>query len=239
MKTKPVSGFTLIELLTVIAIIGILAAILIPVVGSVREAAKRAACVSNLRQVGFACHIYAAENEDRLPLSGGSTAWDVSEGAMRALLHAADGNTAENLRATGEGSRDIFFCPAGQVELRDAKWGISQGGGYPIDYVLLLHGNNGVPATMTHARITDEPEPYMDGRTAVVPRELAVDSVLGNPPTYRTNSDVLPGVQWRSNHVDSAGMPAGGNVLFLDGSVQWRPFAEMKKRTSSGWGFWW
>ena len=43
------SGFTLIELLTVIAIIAILAAILIPVVGSVRASARSSVCQSNLR----------------------------------------------------------------------------------------------------------------------------------------------------------------------------------------------
>ncbi|TVR50074.1 MAG: prepilin-type N-terminal cleavage/methylation domain-containing protein [Puniceicoccaceae bacterium] len=61
------SGFTLIELLTVIAIIGILAAILIPTVAAVRESARAAQCVSNLRQIGMAVIAYANENQDRLP----------------------------------------------------------------------------------------------------------------------------------------------------------------------------
>jgi len=59
-------AFTLIELLTVIAIIGILAAILIPVVGKVRESGRRAACISNLRQIGLAVQMQASENGDRL-----------------------------------------------------------------------------------------------------------------------------------------------------------------------------
>lgn len=238
MNTKRSSAFTLIELLTVIAIIGILAAILIPVVGSVRESAKRAGWVSNLRQIGIACHIYASENNDWLPVSGGSRPWDVGETAMEVLMAAADSVRTENLRNLGPGSRDIFFCPSGQVEVREEKWQIATGGGFPTDYAILLRGNGAVPDHLTHARLEDEPEPYLEGRNAVVPRELAVDAVIGTSPNFRIPSSVLD-MEWRSNHVDGSGTPSGGNVLFLDGSVQWRRFTEMKSRPTAGWPFWW
>ncbi len=68
------SAFTLIELLTVIAIIGILAAILIPVIGSVRRSSQNAGCVSNLRQWSQAIMLYANDNKGNYVIRGISNA---------------------------------------------------------------------------------------------------------------------------------------------------------------------
>jgi prepilin-type N-terminal cleavage/methylation domain-containing protein len=61
------AAFTLIELLVVIAIIAIIAAILFPVFAAARDKARQAACFSNLKQIGYALHMYLEDYDDRLP----------------------------------------------------------------------------------------------------------------------------------------------------------------------------
>jgi prepilin-type N-terminal cleavage/methylation domain-containing protein len=72
--SKNRAGFTLIELLVVIAIIAILAAILFPVFAQAKQAAKKTADLSNMKQIGLALAMYQGDSDDVLPLirAGGS-----------------------------------------------------------------------------------------------------------------------------------------------------------------------
>lgn len=67
-QTNREKGFTLIEILVVISIISILAAILFPVFARARENARRASCLSNLKQIGLATMMYTQDYDERLPL---------------------------------------------------------------------------------------------------------------------------------------------------------------------------
>jgi prepilin-type N-terminal cleavage/methylation domain-containing protein/prepilin-type processing-associated H-X9-DG protein len=107
-------AFTLIELLTVIAIIGILASILIPVVGRVRESARATVCMSNIRQVTLGMLLFANDNDGVLPTSGG-----LEEGENAAtdwiLWRRNDRDIAQSAivpHLGGSFSPDIYRCPS-------------------------------------------------------------------------------------------------------------------------------
>jgi prepilin-type N-terminal cleavage/methylation domain-containing protein len=65
-KNTKEKAFTLIELLVVIAIIAILAGLLLPALAGAKERGRRASCISNLRQMTIASHIYANDNTDHV-----------------------------------------------------------------------------------------------------------------------------------------------------------------------------
>lgn len=108
-------AFTLVELLTVLAIIGILAAVLIPVLGKTREQARTTRCAGNLRQLGIAGLMFATNNKGILPAGN----W------------AGGGNWAEKispyLNMDKTTARSRFNCPEAKEPASDLEttYGVS------------------------------------------------------------------------------------------------------------------
>jgi len=125
-------GFTLIELLVVIAIIAVLIALLLPAVQSAREAARRAQCVNNLKQLALACHNYhdvvgsfppGAINRGNWPSGGwwAGVAWNwstmilpqIEQGALYNAVNIGFNNgDPQNYVTVSQQVVKAFLCPS-------------------------------------------------------------------------------------------------------------------------------
>ena len=116
--------FTLIELLVVIAIIAILAAMLLPALSAARERARSANCISNLKNLGLACRMYADNNKGLNPMvndtAGTGYAWKrtLTEGGY--------------MQSVGKGKIDIFGCPSSSHDVGASTLGEASGAGYAM-----------------------------------------------------------------------------------------------------------
>ena len=106
-------AFTLVELLVVIAITALLIALLLPALNKAREAARAAACGSNLRQIGIAIAVYTTEASDRLPYGHGPYAKSTVRNWRELLV--ITGAIGVSPDSTSPESISVFRCPSDDV----------------------------------------------------------------------------------------------------------------------------
>lgn len=212
MKTK--RAFTLIELLVVIAIIAILAAMLLPALASAKQRAWTTSCISNLRQIGLGMRMFADDNGEYFPESGGDIYWgttDPGTGKPSWMEQIISYTINTN----------IYHCP-GNVQLPANMQG-------PFNYFngarAAFVANNAAASVRSTAILY--PSAYvLSGDTCGIPNSTAGEGAGGSFDPFDADKD-----DYTQNCVGGAtnGTPfelwqvhsRGQNILFADGHAKW------------------
>jgi prepilin-type N-terminal cleavage/methylation domain-containing protein/prepilin-type processing-associated H-X9-DG protein len=227
-------AFTLIELLVVVAIIGILAAILFPVFARARENARRASCMSNLKQIGLGVMQYTQDYDERYPpkywgpASGGSQNIQSDPSMPGYLFIQSDSVTNDHfvswmdLTHPYTKSTQIYVCPSATAKSTlDASYiyaSYGYSGGLSGRYRSSYGGDHsGIPASLAELPRPAEIIAFMDynsQQTLQMNPQSARN--YSRQPTTNLYGSTITGAQTVAPHLD------GGNIAYADGHVKWQ-----------------
>jgi prepilin-type N-terminal cleavage/methylation domain-containing protein len=211
MSHSPRQGFTLIELLVVISIIAILAGMLLPAIGLVRESARKANCGSNQRQIIIAMIAYSSESDGMFPyMRGGDDAYGTIDTPASTTKDSPIA-TQEFISAWSDGDlvKKLFACPSNMNVIQaaeavntlttgstDGTW-VMEKAGFSFDPS--APGN----AKPTRVILADRPTNATETNHKKVAIACYADGHIGN-----CNRSVTTGASSASNAVDAAAITA-------------------------------
>jgi prepilin-type N-terminal cleavage/methylation domain-containing protein/prepilin-type processing-associated H-X9-DG protein len=249
-------GFTLIELLVVIAVIGVLIGLLFPLISSARNSANKTKCAAHLRTLGQAMTSYASDHDKRLPIFGNDSdwLWNISNKTRDALIKSGADRKSFYCPNVDTDDDDAYWNYGMLSGGTPQDEGVSTNAGY---FLLLRR----VPKPAANGSVTDQADTKLQGskflflvrdNTAAPTKaykrvartsfdqnraaelELASDITISTGPA---NARKFIGVNTpdykQASHLTSDKTKAdGGNVLLMDGHVEWRRWVEMPAATN-------
>jgi prepilin-type N-terminal cleavage/methylation domain-containing protein len=237
-------AFTLIELLVVIAIIAILAALLLPALANAKERARRAGCLSNIRQFLLATHMYADDQDQWLP--NGASDSTTPNGVLDDSVPVLSRNI-RTLMIQYAGAYQMLGCPSLGAPFNTADGWYEQSYGYVLGYNYLGGHTNTPWSLLPGGEAWFSPQKLADGTNAGPTAPLITEMNDWSPGYGRSVAPHARGGPARAggdySNQDAGGISsadlgaAGGNLGYLDGSVSWKPIGQMKlRRGSQRWG---
>jgi prepilin-type N-terminal cleavage/methylation domain-containing protein/prepilin-type processing-associated H-X9-DG protein len=203
---KAKQAFTLIELLVVIAIIAILASLLLPALSRAKQGAWTTNCISNLKQIGSGMRMFADDNGDLYPESGGSIPWNVT--APNSSSNAWMQQLYSNIQNT-----NVYHCPGNAQLPQKSQTPFNYFNGVRAAYIAA-----GEQEAAVNAHEILFPAAYVlsgdtiDNGQFFQPDDADKDDYSQNCVGGTTNG--VPSVDWQAHK-------QGQNILFADGHVKW------------------